>query len=69
MHYQPGFCTILPRNREMSRSRPPETAVLVADIGGTHARFALAAPATLVSSEIHLGRVSFARRGHRDRRI
>jgi glucokinase len=37
----------------MSRSHKPEASVLVADIGGTNARFALADLATLTLSEVH----------------
>jgi glucokinase len=36
----------------MSQGTPPEPLSLVADIGGTNARFALADPATLILSEI-----------------
>lgn len=52
MRYQPPSGVVLPESREMSQARPMPEYALVADIGGTNARFALADLDTLELSEI-----------------
>jgi glucokinase len=52
MRYQPGFSSFCPESLEMSQARPLQARALVADIGGTNARFALADLDTLELSEI-----------------